>query len=231
MRVTLADGTRALATRAQSRAGAGQVALIHPHDAVLADWRAATLRYAALVGGGSAAVTAAAGLALRRQARRAALAERAHARHAPARRRRARQRTLRPVGLGPRARAHPLVRLHVRHARPRHRARGRSPSARSPLRLHPQDRDLAAIVERRRRRLDGGHRPSVPHRRCAPAQWVWLRMRAELIDDESGAPAPRRHRRRCHRAARARRGRGDRRHAAARRHRDDLRGLRAVGRA
>jgi two-component system cell cycle sensor histidine kinase PleC len=186
MRITLADGSRALATvRNLGRGEARQVALIHPFDAVLADWRAATIRCAS-VAAASAAVTAMAGLALRRQARRASLAERAHAAM--------RRRVDTALGSGrcglwdwdlARGRIHwsdsmfELLGLEVE----------RRPMSfgELALRLHPQDRDLAEIVENVAASRAGG----LDHQfRIADAggRWVWLRMRAEMIDDESGAP-------------------------------------------
>jgi two-component system cell cycle sensor histidine kinase PleC len=188
MRITLADGSRALATVRNLGRGEGvgrQVALIHPFEAVLADWRAATIRCAS-VAAASAAVTAMAGLALRRQARRASLAERAHAAM--------RRRVDTALGSGrcglwdwdlARGRIHwsdsmfELLGLEVE----------RRPMSfgELALRLHPQDRDLSEIVESVAASRAGG----LDHQfRIADAggRWLWLRMRAETIDDESGAP-------------------------------------------
>ncbi|ATQ69982.1 MULTISPECIES: PAS domain-containing sensor histidine kinase [Methylosinus] len=183
LRITLADGTRALATLRNLSDGSGQIALIHPHEAVLADWRAATIR-CAMVAAGSAAVTAAAGLALRRQTRRAALAERAHAAM--------RRRVDAALGSGrcglwdwdlARGRIHwsdsmfEMLGLDIE----------RRPISfgEIALRLHPQDLDLAEKVEA----VAATHGAFDHQFRIADAvgAWVWLRMRAELIEEEGGA--------------------------------------------
>ncbi len=183
MRVTLADGTRALATVRNLTAGAGQVAMIHPYDAVLAEWRAAAWRYAGL----SAAASAASALVLLgyyRQARRARLAERANA----------------------------LIRRRIDTALSRGHcglwdwdiARGRiywSDSMYELLgleverrcisfgelraRMHPQDGDLAGVAET----IAASRSRSMDHEfrlRNAKGEWIWLRTRAELVADESG---------------------------------------------
>ncbi|MBY6244023.1 PAS domain-containing sensor histidine kinase [Methylosinus sp. Sm6] len=183
MRITLADGSRALAMVRNLGAGAGQIAVLHPYEAVLADWRASSIRCAA-VAACSAAITAAAGLALRRQQRRAALAEHAHAAM--------RRRVDAALGSGrcglwdfdlARGRVHwsdsmfELLGLAVE----------RRPLSfgEIALRLHPQDGDLADMVES----VAASHGAFDHQFRIADAtgRWIWLRMRAELIEEEGGA--------------------------------------------
>ena len=66
--------------------------------------------------------------------------------------------------------------------------------------------------------------------RAADGRWVWLRKRAEIVEDEeTGAREPRRHCLRRHRAQAGSGAVGDRRPAPARRDRGDFRGLRPVG--
>ena len=103
-----------------------------------------------------------------------------------------------------------------------------SPSARS--RAHPS---------RRRRPVRAGHQIAageIDHvdqmfrMRHADGHWVWLRARAELVDPRRAGDPPDRHRRRRDRAAPPGAALRDRRHPPARRDRDDLGSLRALGR-
>jgi two-component system cell cycle sensor histidine kinase PleC len=183
MRVTLADGTQALATVRNLSAGEGQVAVIQPLDAALADWRAVAWRYASLFAV-AAAVTALALVGYRRQAGRTRAAERTNA----------------------------LIRRRIDTALSRGRcglwdwdiARGRiywSDSMYELLgleaerrcisfgelraRMHPQDGDLATIAET----IAASRTSSMDHEfriKNARGEWIWLRTRAELVDDESG---------------------------------------------
>lgn len=184
MRVTLADGTRALATVRDLGGGAGQAAMIHPLDAVLAEWQAAVWRYAVLL---AAAIAASALVVIGyyRQAYRARLAERAN--------------------------AHMRSRIDTALSRGRcglwdwDIARGRiywSDSMYELLgldverrcmsfgelraRMHPLDGDLVGMVEM----IAASRARSMDHEfrlQNARGEWIWLRTRAELVEDESGS--------------------------------------------
>ncbi|HEY8067021.1 MAG TPA: ATP-binding protein [Methylosinus sp.] len=183
MRVTLADGRMALATVRNLAPGAGQVAAILPYEAALADWRAFVARYAAL----SAAATLATALGLwgfGREVRRAALAERAQIDM--------RKRVDAALGSGRCG----LWDWDIAHGRihwsdSMFGLLGLAPEPRSlsfgelKMRLHPQDGDLAAIVET----IVASGSSGMDHEfriRNARGEFVWLRACAELIDDPQG---------------------------------------------
>ena len=183
MRITLADGRKALATVRNLTPGAGQVAAIFPYDAALADWRLCLARYAAL----SAAVTLATALGLfafRREARRAALAERAQIDM--------RKRVDAALGSGRCGLWDwDIARGRIHWSDSMFGLLGLDPEPRSlsfgelKVRLHPQDGDLAAIVET----IVASGSSGMDHEfriRNARGEWVWLRACAELIDDTDG---------------------------------------------
>ena len=96
--------------------------------------------------------------------------------------------------------------------------------------MHPDDRSLEGIaqlaVERRSDFIEVDFRM-----RAADGRWVWLRKRAEIVEDEeTGAASPRRHRLRRHRPQARSGSLRDRRPASARRDRGDFGSFRAVGR-
>ena len=138
-------------------------------------------------------------------------------------------RTLRPVGLGYRPRTHLLVRFHVRASRLR--APGRVPLLRRSQHDDPS-RGSGSLHAGRAARLRQhlARRLRVPHPQHHGRLGVAARpRRADERSRRRGEP-PRRHRGRRDRAARARGEDRQGRRAPARRHRGDLRGLRAVGR-
>ncbi|PWB82171.1 MAG: PAS domain-containing sensor histidine kinase, partial [Methylocystaceae bacterium] len=183
MRVALADGTLALATVRNLSGGAGQAAMIHPLDAVLGEWRAAVWRYAVL----SAAAIVASALVVTgyyRQARRASLAERANAR---IRRRIDAALSRGHCGLWD----WDIARGRIYWSDSMYELLGLDVERRCisfgelEARMHPQDGDLAAVVET----IAASRSKSMDHEfrlRNAGGEWIWLRMRAELADDESG---------------------------------------------
>jgi two-component system cell cycle sensor histidine kinase PleC len=182
MRVTLADGGRALAA-VRNLGDGGQVALIHPYEAVLAEWRAAVWRYAL----GFAAAAAAAGFAIiahRRLALRASRAEEAG--------RLIRRQVDAALGCGrcglwewdiARGRIYwsdSMYELLGFEAERRYISFGELRS-----RIHPQDGDLAAVAEA----VADGRMGGMDHEfraRDAQGRWIWLRARAELVEDGSG---------------------------------------------
>ena len=93
-------------------------------------------------------------------------------------------RPLRPVGLGHGARQDVLVALDVRHAGLRALRHACCRSARSPSIIHPEDGDLFElanqIVAREIDQID-----QVFRMRHADGQWVWMRVRAQVIDPEA----------------------------------------------
>jgi two-component system cell cycle sensor histidine kinase PleC len=180
MRVTLPDGAPALATVRKLPTPLGQLAMIHPLDSVLVEWREISWRYATLF-----AATTATLLAILagyfRQARRRQAAEQVNR----------------------------LILRRLETALSRGRcglwdwdiARGRiywSDSMYELLgmeaerrcmsfgelnaRLHPDDGDLAVIAEM----VAASRTRSIDHEfriRNARDEWVWLRARAELVED------------------------------------------------
>ena len=148
---------------------------------------------------------------------------------APARRHRAQPRPLRPVGLGPRAGPGVLVAFDVRDPRPaaarpapdlRRAQRPRAPRRRLALRARLADRGRPHPVDR----------PRLPHAPCRRPLGVAARALRDHAPSRRHRLPPDRHRRRHHRAEGDGGADRGRRRAAARRHRDDPRGLRAVGR-
>ncbi|MBU3888959.1 HAMP domain-containing sensor histidine kinase [Methylosinus sp. KRF6] len=187
MRVTLADGRKALATvrnlAPTAGQGAGQVAAILPYDAALADWRWSVARNAALAAAAALATTL--GLvAFRRQARRAALAERAQID--------LRRRVDAALGSGRCGLWDwDIARGRIHWSQSMFALLGLDPQPRSlsfgelKTRLHPQDGDLIAIVETI---VASGSR-GMDHEfriRTARGDFLWLRACAELIDDAQG---------------------------------------------
>ncbi len=184
LRINLADGSDALATVRTLRGQFGQVAVVYPMAAVVAEWRANALRSAILIGL-SAIVLIALAVAYFWQAARARDSDRACE----------------------------SVRERIDTALSRGRcglwdwdlARGRiywSDSMYETLGLtpagnflsfgdvnalvHPQDGDLAAIAEM----LTAAKANSVDHAfrmQNVSGKWVWLRMRAELVRERPGS--------------------------------------------
>jgi two-component system cell cycle sensor histidine kinase PleC len=180
MRITLADGTPAFATVRRLAAPFGQVALIHPFDAVLIEWSAVAWRCGVLLTIVTALLLFIV-VAYCRQAARARAAEQANA----------------------------LIRQRLDAALNRGRcglwdwdiARGRiywSDSMYELLgmknegrclsfgeiesRLHPEDGNLASIAET----IAASSAASIDHEfriRNARGEWVWLRARAGLVAD------------------------------------------------
>ncbi|WP_244613522.1 HAMP domain-containing sensor histidine kinase [Methylosinus sp. Ce-a6] len=203
MRITLADGRKALATVRNlaprtgqvgagqvgagqvgaGQVGAGQVAAILPYEAALADWRASLAAYAAL--SAAATLSAAAGfLAFRREARRAAQAERAQID--------LRRRVDAALGSGRCGLWDwDIARGRIHWSDSMFGLLGLDPEPRSlsfgelKVRLHPQDGDLAALVET----IVASGSSGMDHEfriRNARGDWVWLRACAELIVDAEG---------------------------------------------
>ncbi|WP_407070198.1 PAS domain-containing sensor histidine kinase [Methylocella sp.] len=184
LRITLPDGTEALAGVRTLSPPLGQIALVYPMRAVLADWRAASLRSGVLFGATALALLSLA-LAYFWQASRARESDRVC----------------------------DLVRDRIDTALSRGRcglwdwdlARGRiywSDSmyeilGLSPVgnylsfgdvnaRVHPQDGDLAAIAEM----VTASRAESVDHAfrmQNVRGEWVWLRARAELVRERAGS--------------------------------------------
>ncbi len=183
MRIRLADGTQALATVQKLPAPYGQVAIIYPLDSVLDEWRAVAAHYAAFF-----AVTTLMLLgivyAYVRQSRRRQAAEQVNA----------------------------VIRRRLDAALSRGRcglwdwdiARGRIywsdsmyellglPAERRCLSfgelndlVHPQDGDLSVIAEM----VSSSRGKVVDHEfraRHADGRWIWLRARAEIMQDPDG---------------------------------------------
>jgi two-component system cell cycle sensor histidine kinase PleC len=180
MRIKLADGTPALATVQKLPAPYGQVAMIYPLDNVLGEWRAIAAHYA-VVFAFTTLMLLAVVFAYFRQSRKRQAAEQVNA----------------------------YIRTRLDAALSRGRcglwdwdiARGRiywSDSMYEMLGLqaerrclsfgelnallHPQDGDLSAIAEM----VSASRSKSVDHEfraRHANGQWIWLRARAQLVDD------------------------------------------------
>ncbi|TDX64337.1 two-component system cell cycle sensor histidine kinase PleC [Methylosinus sp. sav-2] len=191
MRVTLADGRKALATvRNLSPApgqgggqGGGQLAAILPYDAALAEWRGLLALYAAL-SAAAASATAVGLFAFRREARRAVLAERAQIDLC--------RRVDAALGSGRCGLWDwDIARGRIHWSDSMFGLLGLDPEQRSlsfgelKMRLHPQDGDLVAIVETI---VASGSR-GMDHEfriRNARGEFLWLRACAELIDDPEG---------------------------------------------
>ncbi|WP_018265710.1 sensor histidine kinase [Methylosinus sp. LW4] len=185
MRVTLADGRKALATvrNLSPGQGGGQLAAILSYDAALAEWRGLLALYAAL-SVAVATATALGLLAFRREARRAALAERAQID--------LRRRVDAALGSGRCGLWDwDIARGRIHWSDSMFGLLGLDPEQRSlsfgelKTRLHPQDGDLVAIVETI---VASGSR-GMDHEfriRNARGEFLWLRACAELIDDPEG---------------------------------------------
>jgi len=180
MRVTLADGTPALATVRQLPTPFGQVALIHPLANVLVEWREIAWRYAILFAMTTALLLAIVAGYFRQSRRREAAEE-----------------------------VNELIRRRLETALSRGRcglwdwdiARGRIYWSDSMYQLlgmeaerrclsfgelnallHPKDGDLTSIAEL----VAASKTKCIDHEfriRHARGDWIWLRARAELVDD------------------------------------------------
>lgn len=180
MRVTLADGSPALATLRKLPEPFGQVATIHPIDNVLDNWRAVAARYALLFAFTTATLLAIV-FAYFRQSRERQSAERANG----------------------------LIRRRLDAALSRGRCGlwdwdidsgriywsdsmyellGRETQRRCLTldemkdMVHPDDGDFAAIAER----IAASTAQTVDHEfraRHADGRWIWLRARGELVED------------------------------------------------
>jgi two-component system cell cycle sensor histidine kinase PleC len=183
MRVTLADGTYALATVQKLPAPYGQVAMIYPLDNVLGEWRAAAAHYA-IVFAFTTLMLLAIVYAYVRQSRRRQAAEQVNS----------------------------VIRRRLDAALSRGRcglwdwdiARGRIywsdsmyellglPAERRCLSfgelnglVHPEDGDLSVIADM----VSSARSRSVDHEfraRHADGRWIWLRARAEIMQDLDG---------------------------------------------
>ena len=228
LRIDLADGSDALATVRTLAPPFGQVAIVYPMAAVLAEWEAASFRAAVLVIC-TVVVLIALAIAYFWQASRAReanqLCERMQARV--------------DTALG-RGRCGlwdwDLARGRIYWSDSMYEILGMSAAGQflsfgdiNAL-VHPQDGDLAAMAEM----LASSQADSIDHvfrMQNVKGEWIWLRARAELVHETAGrTPASRRNRRRHHRAKGARRAHRHGRPAPARRHRDGIGGFRSLGR-
>lgn len=189
MRVTLANGAPALATLRKLPTPFGQVAMIHPIDNVLGDWRAAAAHYALLF-----AVTTAMLLMIVygyfRQSRERQAAE---AINATIRRRLDTALSSGRCGLWD----WDVKAGHVYWSDSMYEILGLPAEGRSVsfdelnALIHPDDGDLSTIADlamvSKNRTIDHEFRA-----RHANGQWIWLRARAQLIEGASthGAAAP-----------------------------------------
>ena len=228
LRVTLPDGVPALVSVRKLPTPFGQVAMIYPVDNVLGEWRVIASRYALLFACTTLLLLVIV-LAYFRQSRRRQDVERANT----------------------------LIRRRLEAALSRGRcglwewdiARGRIywsdsmyemlglPAERRSLSytelsalLHPDDGDFQTMADM----VASARTNSVDHEfrlKNAAGEWIWLRARAQIVEDgrEAGKHLDwNRHRR--FGATRARRTNGDGQFAPARRDRRHFRSLRAVGR-
>ena len=227
MRVETADGEDEFAAVRNLRSNAGQVEFAMPVSEMLAPWRQSALVMILLLGSTAIVLvgaTGAYGLQLRaaRSRARAEAIARAHVDLALNRGR---------CGLW----NWDLARGHVAWSKSMFEMLDLQASSRNlsidelQAMIHPDDEALAAIAARalearlsfvdlefRMRKRDG--------------EWVWLRKRAELVEDRGDRRvAPRRHRRGHLRPKARSRDVRDRGPAAARGDRGDFRGVRAVG--
>jgi len=182
IRITLADGAPALAVLRRLPAPFGAVAIVHPLDAVLLEWRAIAWRYAALF-----ALTTAMLLAIVigyfRQTRRREAAE-------------AINETIRRRLEAALSRGHcglwdwDIARGHIYWSDSMYELLG-MPAERRCLSfgevnalLHPEDGDLALIAE-----MAASPNTSYIDRefrmRNARGEWIWLRARAEVVENET----------------------------------------------
>ncbi|HUI21791.1 MAG TPA: ATP-binding protein [Methylocella sp.] len=185
LRIDLADGSDALASVHTLAAPFGQVAIIYPMDAVLADWEAASFRTAVLVIC-TVVVLIALAIAYFWQASRARaanqLCERMQSRV--------------DTALG-RGRCGlwdwDLARGRIYWSDSMYEILGMAPAGQfmsfgdiNAL-VHPQDGDLAAMAEM----LASSKADSIDHvfrMQNVKGDWIWLRARAELVQDPAGTP-------------------------------------------
>jgi len=183
MRVTLADGTPALAMVRRLPPPYGEVALIHPFEAVLVEWRAVAWR-SALLFATTTAILVVIVIAYRRQSARTRAAELANAQ--------IRQRLDTALNRGrcglwdwdiARGRIYwsdSMYELLGMEKEQRCLSFGEIES-----RLHPEDGDLASLAEM----VAASRTNSIDHEfriRNSSGDWVWLRARAGLVADEKG---------------------------------------------
>ncbi len=181
MRIILGDGTPALAVVRKLPAPFGQVALIHPLDAVLEEWRAVAWRYAGLFAT-TTAILLAILAAYFRQAQRRRVAEQVNDH---IRRRLETALSRGRCGLWDWDIAHGRIywsdSMHEMLGRKAER-RCLSIGELNEL-LHPDDANLARVAEMvassKTRSVDLEFRIKNYH-----GEWVWLRARAELVEDE-----------------------------------------------
>ena len=184
MRVKLADGTPALASVQKLPAPYGQMAMIYPLDSVLGEWRAIAAQFAVVF-----AVTTSMLLAIVfayfQQSRRRQTAEQVNA---VIRRRLDTALTRGRCGLWDwdiaRGRIYWSDSMYELLGLP---AEGRCLSfGELNSLLHPEDGDLSVIAEM----VSSSRTRSVDHEfraRHANGQWIWLRARAQLVDDAEDA--------------------------------------------
>jgi two-component system cell cycle sensor histidine kinase PleC len=183
MRVMLADGTRALATVRRLPPPYGAVALIHPFEAILVEWRALAWRCTILFATTTAALVIII-IAYRRQSARTRAAELANAQ--------IRHRLDTALNRGrcglwdwdiARGRIYwsdSMYELLGMEKKRRCLSFGEIES-----RLHPQDGNLSALAEM----VAASRTNSIDHEfriRNSSGDWVWLRARAGLVVDENG---------------------------------------------
>ncbi|HXW72253.1 MAG TPA: ATP-binding protein [Methylocella sp.] len=185
LRIELADGTAALAGVSTLDPPLGQVAIVYPMDAVLAEWKAASLR-AAIQALCTVVVLMALAIAYSWQASRARkanqLCERMQARVDTALSRGR-------CGLWD----WDLARGRIYWSDSMYDILGMTPGDHYlsfgdiAALVHPQDEDFAAIVES----LASSLTDSIDHifrMRNVNGQWIWLRARAELVKEAGLAP-------------------------------------------
>ena len=184
MRLTLADGTDALATARSLHQPLGQIVVVHPITAILSDWRATLVRTLALLACTAAALGALA-FAYLRQAGRARLADTSC--------RIMRERvdmvlTRGRCGLWD----WDLATGSIEWSLSMYEMVGLAPAMR-PLSfaavdalVHPDDGGLDAMA----RKLSAGKGNALDHSfriRNAKGSWIWLRAKAELVAGLNGA--------------------------------------------
>jgi len=185
LRIDLADGSPALATVHSLDAPFGQVAIVHPLSAVLADWRADTFRIGGLLSC-TVLVLVALALAYFWQAARVRESERMCAR--------IRDRVDTALSRGRCGLWDwDLARGRIYWSDSMYEILGMSPAGQflsfgdiNAL-VHPADGDLAAMAEM----LTASQVDSIDHAfrmRNADKEWVWLRARAELVRERAGEP-------------------------------------------
>ena len=183
LRITLADGSEALATVRTLQPPFGQAAVVHPMVAVLAEWRANTLRVAVLLIC-TVAVLVAVALAYFWQASRA--------READAVCERVRDRIDTALSRGRCGLWDwDLARGRIYWSDSMYEILGMTPIGRflsfgdiNAL-VHPQDGDLAAIAEM----LTASKADCIDHAfrmQNVKGAWIWLRARAELVRERPG---------------------------------------------